>query len=183
MIVRGTFLWMTLGFMGASILFSKETVKSPLEVMGRQATAIEEKRIPLKQWSSGESLPLTEKRIPLEAWSKHFSSLGNKRAPIAMTSKEQATVPVVRKQYPKQKRPMSRMNRSMARIERESRIRTLDKPLVLKEAQVYAMMLQGAVFEEEMSQQLSLRDLNRFQFRRNRSDAPVPVKQAGGGER
>ncbi|CAI8280044.1 MAG: Uncharacterised protein [Opitutia bacterium UBA7350] len=78
---------------------------------------------------------------------------------------------------------MARMDRQMARIKKEAGIHTKDRPLILREQQVYAMMLQGAVFEQAMQQQLSLRDLNRFQFRRNRSDAPVPIKPAGSGER
>lgn len=178
-----TVLWVAWVFLSVSALEAKEIVKNPLEVAGRKASAIQEKRVVPQQWSSGKSLSLTEKRIPMEAWSKHFSSVGSKRAPIEMRAKAQSTVEVTRRKFPKQSRPMARMDRQMARIKKEAGIHTKDRPLILREQQVYAMMLQGAVFEQAMQQQLSLRDLNRFQFRRNRSDAPVPIKPAGSGER
>ncbi len=40
-------------------------------------------------------------------------------------------------------------------------------------------MMQDAPHYREMKEELSLRDLNRFQFRRNRTDDGVPVKKAG----
>lgn len=170
-------------FCGIVGLQAEETVKSPLEAVGRQAGVIQEKRAPVKQWRSGEALPLTDQRITMGQWSKHFSSVGSKRAPIEMKSGERRTVQTERKTFPTRSREMSRMDQQMADIEREARIGKKDTPLLLRDHQVYAMMLQGDAFEKEMGKQLSLRDLNRFQFRRNRSDAAVPVKQAGSGER
>ena len=175
--VAGLCVW------GIVVLQAEETVKSPLEAVGRQAGAIQEKRAPVKQWSSGAALPLTDKRISMGQWSKHFSSVGSKRAPIEMKSGERRTVQTERKTFPIRSREMSRMDQQMARIEREARIGKKDTPLLLRDRQVYAMMLQGGAFEKEMGKQLSLRDLNRFQFRRNRNDGAVPVKQAGSGER
>ncbi len=168
---------------GSLSLFAEETVKSPLEAVGRQAGTIQEKRVPKQQWDSGKKLSLTDKRISYQGWSKHFSSIGSKRAPVEVKAMEQPTITKTRKEYMVGTREMSRLDGKRADLEKEARMGKKDKPLLLRDTEVYAMMLQGAAFEEEMVKQLSLRDLNRFQFRRNRSEASVPVKQAGSGER
>ena len=168
---------------GSLSLYAEETVKSPLEAVGRQASTIQGKRVSMQQWDSGKKLSLTDKRLTYQGWSKHFSSIGSKRAPIELKAKEQPTITKSRKEYSVRTRKMSPMDGERAGLEKEARISTKDEPLLLRDVETYAMMLQGAAFEEEMGRQLSLRDLNRFQFRRNRSDASVPVKQAGSGER
>jgi hypothetical protein len=43
-------------------------------------------------------------------------------------------------------------------------------------------MLQESKSFAETGETLSLRDINRFQFRKNRSDTAVPVRAAGGGD-
>jgi hypothetical protein len=174
---------MSLCLAGLLTLSAEEVVKSPLEAVGRQAGAIQEKRLSVPQWGSEKKLSLTDKRISYEGWSKHFSSVGSKRAPVEMEAKEQPIITKKRKSYKTRAREMSSMDREMARLKKEAPLGKKDEPLLLRDRQVYSMMLQGAAFEEEMGKQLSLRDLNRFQFRRNRSDAAVPVKQAGSGER
>lgn len=168
---------------GSWSLYAEETFKGPLEAVGRQAGTIQEMRVSKQQWDSVKKLSLTDKRISYQGWSKHFSSIGSKRAPVKLKAKEQPTITKTRKEYSVRTREMSRLDGKRADLEKEARMGKKDKPLLLRDTAVYAMMLQGAAFEEEMGKQLSLRDLNRFQFRRNRSEASVPVKQAGSGER
>jgi hypothetical protein len=43
-------------------------------------------------------------------------------------------------------------------------------------------MLQESKSFAETGETLSLRDINRFQFRQNRSDTAVPVRAAGGDD-
>ncbi|NCG09361.1 MAG: hypothetical protein GWO81_07340 [Verrucomicrobia bacterium] len=164
-------------------LSAEETVKSPLESVERRAGSIQEKRASMPQWSSKEKLSLTDKRMSYKSWSKHFSSVGSKRAPVEVQGKEQPTITKSRKEYSVRTRKMSSMDGERAGLEKKARIGTKDEPLLLRDVETYAMMLQGAAFQEEMGRQLSLRDLNRFQFRRNRSESAIPVKQAGSGER
>lgn len=170
-------------FIGAIGLPAEETTQSPLDAVGRQAGSIQKKRVAPKQWGSSETLPMADKRISMEDWPKHFSSVGSKRAPIEVQADSLERVEVDRKKFPVRGRTMSRLDQQMARVERKARIAEKDTPLLLRDHEVYAMMLQGKVFEEEIGKQLSLRDLNRFQFRRNRGDAAVPTQKAGSGER
>jgi hypothetical protein len=162
-----------------TIMHAEEIVKSPLEVMGRQAGAIQQKRVPIKDWDSGKSLDFTDKRIALKSWSKHFSSVGSKRAPIDMKPEERRTVTTERKRYPVRDRKMSSQDQKMADVKKMARIGKKDKPLLIRDSEIYGMMLQEPALQEEFGKQLSLRDLNRFQFRRNHSKGAVPVKKAG----
>jgi hypothetical protein len=47
---------------------------------------------------------------------------------------------------------------------------------------LYYMMLQDSQKYSDMAEDLSLRELNRYQFRRNRSDGDIPVEKAGSSQ-
>ena len=57
-----------------------------------------------------------------------------------------------------------------------------DRAQLVADRQLYNMMLQDTERFRDMGDELSLRDLNRYQFRRNRTDAEIPVEQAGSGQ-
>jgi hypothetical protein len=57
-----------------------------------------------------------------------------------------------------------------------------DKARLVVDQKLYYMMLQDSQKYSDMAEDLSLRELNRYQFRRNRSDSDIPVEKAGSSQ-
>jgi hypothetical protein len=57
-----------------------------------------------------------------------------------------------------------------------------DKARLVVDQKLYYMMLQDSQKYSDMAEDLSLRELNRYQFRRNRSDGDIPVEKAGSSQ-
>jgi hypothetical protein len=57
-----------------------------------------------------------------------------------------------------------------------------DKAQLVADRQLYSMMLQDTRRFRDMADELSLQDINRYQFRRNHPGDRIPVEQAGSGE-
>jgi hypothetical protein len=57
-----------------------------------------------------------------------------------------------------------------------------DKAQIAADHKLYGMMMQDARQYRELGDKLSLRDINRYQFRRNRSSDEVPMQKAGSDE-
>lgn len=75
---------------------------------------------------------------------------------------------------------MSRWNEQMKDLHKDAQL--IEDARAVKKAsneRMYYMMLQDNQQYADMADELSLRDLNKFQFRRNHSDGPVPVQAAG----
>ena len=53
---------------------------------------------------------------------------------------------------------------------------------IIQGKRMYTKMLQQAEHYNDTGELLSLRDINRFQFRKNRPDGDVPITKAGSGE-
>ena len=70
----------------------------------------------------------------------------------------------------------------MADLHRRAGIERDDRAQLVADRQLYNMMLQDTERFRDMGDELSLRDLNRYQFRRNRSDDGIPVEKAGSGD-
>ena len=76
---------------------------------------------------------------------------------------------------------MSIWNNRMADLHKRAGVDMDKRAQLVADRQLYDMMLQDAENYREMAEKLSLRDLNRFQFRRNRSKDGIPVQKAGEG--
>lgn len=165
--------------LGATSLDAQNRV---LEFFGRKAERVEEKKVEKKLWDKPKASRLQNKTFPIKEWNKHFSSLGSKRAPIALNEKKEKerfeVKTLERKTFDIE---MSRWNERMADLHKRAAIQLDDKAQIAADRQLYDMMLQDTQSYREMAEELSLRDLNRFQFRRNRSDDGVPVQRAGEG--
>lgn len=156
--------------------------RSALGVSGRRAERVENQRFDKKLWQQPQSGSLMEKRFPLKEWDKHFSSMGSKRAPISVESGSEREIyeakRIDRETFPVE---MARWNDRVADLHKKAGIEMSDEAALVMDQRMYSAMLQDTQQFEEMADKLSLRDINRYQFRRNRSDGEVPVERAGGG--
>ena len=154
-----------------------------LSFTGRKAEQVENKRVEKRMWSQPGSPSLMDKSFPITEWNKHFSGLGAKRAPISMSekgSKERFNVRVLdRKEMSFE---MSRWNERMADLHQRAGIQMDDRAQIAADHHLYSMMLGDAREYRDLGDKLSLRDINRYQFRRNRASDEIPAQRAGSGE-
>jgi hypothetical protein len=154
-----------------------------LDFVGRKADRVQDKRVEKKIWSRPEGSTLTDKSFPIKEWNKHFSGLGSKRAPITMSEKgkkERFKVEMLDRKTVDF--DMSRWNERMADLHKRAGIQMDDKAQIAADHKLYGMMMQDARQYRELGDKLSLRDINRYQFRRNRSSDEVPMQKAGSDE-
>lgn len=157
--------------------------RSPLGLSGRRADRIENQRFDKKLWQQPESNSLMEKRFPLKEWDKHFSPVGTKRAPIAVVGQgDRAIFETNRINRKEVSFEMARWNERMADLHKKAGIEMSDEADMIASRQMYSALLRDSQQFSEMGEELSLRDINRYQFRRNRADGELPVQRAGAGE-
>lgn len=157
--------------------------RSPLGLAGRRADRIENQRFEKQLWQQPQSNSLMEKRFPLQEWDKHFSSVGTKRAPIAVEGQGDRAIfetnQVDRKEVSFE---MARWNERMADLHEKAGIEMNDEADLVANQRLYSALLGDTEQFSDLGEKLSLRDINRYQFRRNRSDGEVPVQRAGAGD-
>ena len=150
---------------------------------GRRAERIEKQRVEKQIWTRPGASNFQGKTFPIQDWSKYYSPLGSKRAPITVNQKrkkERFQTNVIK--HEEVTFELSRWNDRLASLHKRAGIQMDDRARIASDSRLYSMMLQDARRYEELAEELSLRDLNRFQFRRNRPEGKVPVQKAGAGE-
>jgi hypothetical protein len=154
------------------------------DLVGRKADRVQDKKVEKKLWSKPGKSRLQDKTFPIKEWNKHFSSLGSKRAPITLSEKDKKKrFEAEILDFDEVSFEMSEWNERMADLHKRARIQMDDKARLTADRRLYdKMMLGEAKHYTEIAEELSLRDLNRFQFRRNRTADGVPVKKAGEAE-
>ena len=75
---------------------------------------------------------------------------------------------------------ISKWNGRLADLERQAQISTNSTVKKIENKRMYDRMLNKSKSFAQTGETLSLREINRFQFRQNRSDTAVPVRTAGG---
>ena len=149
---------------------------------GKRAATVENQRVEKKLWSKPQTNSMMNKTFPIEQWDKHFSSVGSKRAPISLTEdKEKQMFKTKTIDRQKVTFEMSRWNEQLADLHKKAGIKMDEKARLVADQQLYYMMLQDSQQYSGMGDELSLRELNRYQFRRNRSEGDIPVEKAGSG--
>lgn len=146
------------------------------------ADGIGEQRFDKKLWGQSGSRTFTKKSFPLKEWNMHFSSIGSKRAPIGTQDGfEKKMSRMQGKSFEKKEftAEMSRWNEKIKELHKAAGIQMDDKAQLVADQRLYSMLLQDSQQFREMAEEVSLRDLNRFQFRRNRTDEGIPVEEAG----
>ena len=148
--------------------------------VGKRATSVEGQRFEKRLWAQLQTNFIMNKTFPIEQWDKHFSSLGSKRAPISST--EDMDKQIFKTKVFKQEMvrfEMSQWNQQLSDLHKKAGIEMDDKTRLIADQKLYFIMLQDSKKYSGMADELSLRELNRFQFRRNRSDSDIPVEKAG----
>ena len=164
-------------FMMVSFLEANPSIVS---FVGKRATSVEGQRVEKKLWAQPDNNFLMNKTFPIEQWDKHFSSLGSKRAPISLTENKDKQLFKTRMLKQKMVRfEMSQWNEKLSDLHKKAGIEMDDKARLIADQKFYYMMLQDSKKYSDMADELSLRELNRYQFRRNRSDSDIPVEKAG----
>ena len=75
---------------------------------------------------------------------------------------------------------MASIDQNLEDLYREAGIDLSEQARLVENRRLYQRVLQDTKQTfEALKEELSLRDINRFQFRRNRTDAGVPVQAAG----
>ena len=152
----------------------------PVSSAGKRATSVEGQRVEKKIWSQTQTKFTMNKTFPVEQWDKHFSSLGSKRAPISLTENKDKQLFKTRMLKQKMVRfEMSQWNEKLSDLHKKAGIEMDDKARLIADQKFYYMMLQDSKKYSDMAEEVSLRELNRYQFRRNRSDSDIPVEKAG----
>ena len=156
---------------------------SVVESYKTRESQLSEKRFDQKKWSGKEPSDLTDRKIQFKHWNKHYSSLGTKKwdHTVEKTSdKKRFKTSTI--QFANKDIELSKWQGYLANLESRAQISTDSKARFIQDKRVYERMLQQAENYNDTGELLSLRDINRFQFRRNRPDGDVPVTQAGAGE-
>lgn len=154
----------------------------------KEVKKVSDKRYERSVWSGGDQRSdLQSKSFALKNYEKHFSSLGRKRASIDLSEgreKELYRTPEV-KTFDKKSIEFSSWSQQMARLQQEARISTDSRVKSILDRKQYQMMMQDTPEAyADLAEELSMRELNRFAFRRNRStaDPDEAAKRAGSGE-
>ena len=157
-----------------------EANPSTVSLVGKRATSIEGQRLEKKLLAQPRTNLLMNKTFPIEQWDKHFSSLGSKRAPISLTENKDKQLFKTTKLKQKTVRfEMSQWNEQLSDLHKKAGIEMDEKARLIADQKLYYMMLQDSKKYSDMADELTLRELNRYQFRRNRSDGDIPVEKVG----
>ena len=172
-----------LGFLGVGGASAK--LPRGIEDLG-QRSKLGERLVPMQQWQGGARINPQEISFELKFWEKHFSPWGSKRSEIGGQKNELAE-----KKFPKRsftsgqkkiQKSMVTIDQNLEDLYREAGIEMSDRARLVENRKLYNMALQDTKQKfEDLKEALSLRDINRFQFRRNRTPDGVPVQAAGEG--
>ena len=161
------------------------TTKPVVDSYKKQEQALSQKRFKQEKWSGGQQSDLMQKTFAFEHWNKNYSSLGSKKWDY---SSEKASD---RKRFKSDQLNFFKKNKEielsdwqgyLANLESRARISTDTTARIIQDKRTYEMMLQQAENYKDTGETLSLRDINRFQFRRNRSADDVPITKVGSQE-
>jgi hypothetical protein len=170
-----------LGFLAVGGVSAK--LPRGIEDLGQRSQA-GERLVPKQSWQGGSRISPQEKSFELKTWDKHFSPWGSKRSEVGGQKNK-----LSQKKFPKRsfesgqkkfKKSMASIDQNLEDLYREAGIDLSDQARLVENRQLYQRVLQDTKQPfEALKEELSLRDINRFQFRRNRTDDGVPVQAAG----
>lgn len=168
-----------------SILFALSAVSlngdnRTLDSTTGRAERLENKRVEKKIWARPKSSPIQNKTFPIKEWNKHFSGLGSKRAPITVTEKREKER-FETKVFERKTKSLNRSNwnEQMADLHERAGIELDDQARIASNHKLYNEMMQDSRQYRELGETLSLREINRYQFRNNRPDGEIPAIEAG----
>ncbi len=153
---------------------------SAVDAYSERATGVSQKRFEQKSWSGGQQSDLMKKSFAFKQWDRHYSSLGSKRSRVSTKdTKEKERFEAETMEFPEKEMDVSKWNGRLAKLEDKAQISTGKTSKQIEDKRIYDSLMQTSKNYAETGDTLSLRDINRFQFRQNRSSASVPVSEAG----
>jgi hypothetical protein len=156
---------------------------SVVETYKKQEKQLSKKRFEQKKWSGGQQSDLTQKAFPFKHWNKNYSSMGSKKWDYSLektSDKKRFKTGMV--EFSTKDIKISEWQGYLANLESRAQISTDTTARIIQDKRTYEMMLQQANNYKDTGETVSLRDINRFQFRKNRSDGDVPATKAGSGD-
>ncbi|MEM7791219.1 MAG: hypothetical protein AAF546_07450 [Verrucomicrobiota bacterium] len=161
------------------IAFTGPLSGQTLGSLNERADGIQSKAWSGSQWSGGSSRSgHLKKSFPIQEWGKRYSSLGSQRA--GGVYKQRYDKKIYQKQiksYDTWQFDMAQWNDYVSSIHERSAIQTDQRSKKISDRALYHMILQDTRSYRDLGERVSLRDINRFQFRRNRSDGDIPVER------
>ncbi len=157
--------------------------RSGVSFTGQRADRIEQKQVPIQRADMGGTSRLQDQRFGIEEWRKQFSPLGQRRAGMdpsqeSRLAQRRFETDVVT--MPEQVYGMARHNQRMADLRERAHVDTDDRAWRFERAPRTMMDLQNVKHFTDQVKEADLRDINRFQFRRNRPEG-IPTEAAGRG--
>ena len=156
---------------------------SAVDAYNKQEKNLSQKRFEQKSWSGNQKSDLMQESFPFKQWDSHYSSLGSKKSNISLTEtkdKKRFKSEVV--EFETKSMDISKWNGRLADLERQAQISTNSTAKKIENKRMYERMLNKSKGYAQTGETLSLRDINRFQFRQNRADTAVPVRAAGSAD-
>ena len=155
----------------------------PLESYGKQETELSKKRFESKDWPDNQQSDLTQKTFPFKNWEKYYSSLGSKKwNTLVQEARKKNRLNPGKVEFPTNEIVFSEWQGYLTELESRARISPGSNMWLIQDKHVYQTMLQRAKHYKDTGKLLSLRDINRYQFRRNRPDGEIPFTKAGTGD-
>lgn len=160
-----------------------EVARDGVDFTGDRERRMSRQQFEKRSWRGGGDSNLAGKRFRFSEWDHHFSSIGSRRAPVSvgeMREKEIFRTSV--KRHPVLPREFSRWNSELVDLHRQAGIQMDARARAFADRKAYGEALDEAETYAATGEKLSLRELNRYQFRRNRQQGEVPVQAAGGDQ-
>jgi hypothetical protein len=149
----------------------------------KQEKELSRKRFEHKEWSKEKKTDLTDKSFSFKHWNKHYSTMGSKKWDSTVDKTiEKKRFESEMMQFPTKEIELSEWQGYLANLESRAQISTDTTARIIQDKRIYEMMLQQAENYKDTGELLSLRDINRYQFRKNRPDGVIPKTNAGSGE-
>ena len=154
---------------------------SAVDAYNKQEENLSQQRFEQKSWSGNQKSDLMQESFPFKQWDSHYSSLGSKKSNISLTeSKDKQRFKSEIVEFDTKSMDISKWNGRLADLERQAQISTNSTVKKIENKRMYDRMLNKSKSFAQTGETLSLREINRFQFRQNRADTAVPVRAAGG---
>lgn len=165
-------------FAGAGLLEAKP---SRLGDLGDRS-ALEEARFVSPMKTPELNSTLSGQRIEFGQWHGSFSSIGGKRAGVTTDSRstlqqQMASFPMVERKNANI--AVDAAERQMASMRNVDQVREM--VLARQYADITPKNVQSRTLQD-MVDEVSLKDINRFQVHRNKTDDGIPMQRAGSGE-
>ncbi len=154
----------------------------------KRADRLGDQRVPLQTRDIQRAEGFTSERFEITEWDKRFSTLGSRRANLGFDKddKKAADMPRYRlpdlREFEVREPRLANLDGKEAQLDNFGRMKEKNLVEKFRGEPILVLDLQAEAMTEAVND-LSLQDINRYQFRRNRSsESGLPVQPAGSGD-